>query len=120
MTSPDTTAPSDVSLGPWSGAGIVLRIEEGGARVEFDCAHGSVVEPFAVDSSGRFDLRAQYVQERPGPVRIGEQEKPRTARVSGQITESTMTFTLTAQEPVLTLGPFTLEPGEQGRLHKCR
>src|SRR5436305_423769 len=49
--------------GTWGGAHVRLDAREDGTALEFDCAHGEIVEPFATDAEGRFGLPGTYTRE---------------------------------------------------------
>ena len=70
--------------GEWGGPHIRLIASDAGARVEYDCATGSIDDPLRPDGEGRFESRGSYVEERGGPVLRGEPApKPRPARYRG-------------------------------------
>src|SRR5437660_4586419 len=58
--------------GNWGGNHVGLQATERGARLDFDCAHGAIDEPIALDEQGTFDSRGTYTREAPGPIREGE------------------------------------------------
>jgi hypothetical protein len=102
--------------GSWGGNHVALEVTSSGGTVEFDCAHGTITEPIALDDDGRFDAAGTYVREHGGPVREGE-EDARPARYGGRVQGQTMTLTITvAGESV---GPFELERGRTPRITKC-
>ena len=41
----------------WGGDHIEMEVTKTGARVEFDCAHGTIDAPLRVDSQGAFTLQ---------------------------------------------------------------
>ena len=71
MATPTPSPASRVPPGAWGGTGIALEVTASGARIELDCAHGTIEAPLALDAEGGFDLPGTLVRERPGPVRDG-------------------------------------------------
>ena len=47
-----------VQEGVWGGEHVRMVVREGGADVEFDCAHGQIGATLQADADGRFDLPA--------------------------------------------------------------
>lgn len=114
------TNKASVGVGVWGGAHVRMNVRDGGADVEFDCAHGSLGGPLLPDAEGRFDVEGTYVGEGHGPIRIGREPSARPARYTGRVEGRTMTlrvkFADGSQEP----DAFTLTRGSEGRLWKCR
>ena len=90
-----------------------------GGTVEYDCAHGTIDQPFVADPSGRFDLAGTHTREHGGPIRIGEKEDKRPARYTGMTDRRTMTLTVTLTGTNERIGTFTLTHGQIGRIVKC-
>jgi hypothetical protein len=106
--------------GPWGGDHVRLRVREGGAEVEFDCAHGTLAETLALDAEGRFDVSGTYVREGPGPIRLNRLPSARPARYSGRVEGQTMTLSVKFNDNSQALDALTLARGSEGRLWKCR
>jgi hypothetical protein len=106
--------------GTWGGAHVRLDARADGAALEFDCAHGEIVEPFATDAEGRFDLPGTYTREGPGPIRVGLPRVSRAARYGGRVEGRAMTLTVTLTDNGQTLDTFALTRGSEGHLWKCR
>jgi hypothetical protein len=106
-------------LGSWGGDHIHLILTEAGGRAEFDCARGSVGEPFLVDAEGKFDLEGRYVPEHPGPIHRGETADEHPARYRGSVEGDNMVLTVTVPDRNQSLGPFKLSYGKDARVHKC-
>jgi hypothetical protein len=106
--------------GGWGGEHIRLEVTDGGAEVEHDCAHGTITKPIVLDSDGRFDVRADFVVERGGPVRRDQPPPTRPARYSGRVEGDNMTLSVTLTDTGEDAGTFTLTRGSSGRLMKCR
>ena len=111
---PETGGP----IGTWGGSSLNLTIGAASALLEFDCAHGSIDQPFAADASGRFDLAGTFVAESPGPIRP-DPLPVHPARYSGTTDGLTMTLTITLADTGQVLGPFRLTFGTAGRVFKC-
>jgi len=105
--------------GQWGGPHLEMEVTEAGARLELDCARGSIGEPLNLDAGGRFDLKGTYVQEQPGPEREGEGQEGAPARYKGRVEGKTMTLTITLLEGDRSVGTYTLTRGKRGRLWKC-
>jgi hypothetical protein len=108
-----------VLTGTWGGEHMGLDVSNGGARVEYDCAHGTIDEPMKLDSSGYFDLRGRHVKEHGGPVREDEKSGDQPARYTGRIQDQTMTITVKLAETNEAVGTFTLTHDKTPRIRKC-
>lgn len=107
-----------VARGTWGGEHIVLEVSDRGAEVEFDCAHGQVIQPITPDKHGNFDVAGTVTAEHGGPVRRDEDTPATPARYSGHIDGDTMTLTITlGKENIHT---YTLTRGSHPILRKCR
>ncbi|HVS00531.1 MAG TPA: hypothetical protein VMW27_28170 [Thermoanaerobaculia bacterium] len=107
-----------VPAGTWGGLHAVLEVEEQGARIEYDCAHGTLDGALALDAEGRFAVAGSHTSERGGPVHEGQEPPSRPARYTGSLRGDTLTLTLALDGE--TVGTFTLKRGENGRLVKCQ
>ena len=65
----DTDASPDV----WGGRDISMEVTPQGATLEFDCAHGNVLEPIKANAKGEFAARGTYTPEHGGPIRRDNQ-----------------------------------------------
>ncbi len=110
----------DALTGTWGGEHISLEVTEGGGRVEYDCAHGTIGQKIITDAGGRFEVRGTHVRERGGPVRKGEREDKHPAVYRGQIKGDTMTLTVTESDTGESVGTFTLTLGREPHIVKCR
>ena len=108
-----------VSLGAWGGVHVSLLLTETGGTLEYDCAHGTIDQPFVIDSSGRFQLAGTHTREHGGPIRKDEKPDTHPARYNGAVDGDTMTLTVTLTDSNEVLGAFTLTRGRMARLVKC-
>lgn len=108
-----------VASGVWGGQHIRMQVTESGARIEYDCAHGTIEQPLALDDAGRFEWTGTHVRERGGPVRREDKPDKRPARYTGQVNGKTMTLTVTLTDTDNTLDTYTLTQGDNGLIRKC-
>lgn len=122
------TGGNTVLDGTWGGPEIRLDIAESGAKVEFDCAHGTIDQPFKVDKDGHFDLKGSYQSENGGPAtnvtpskENGEaaERNARPAIYSGTVTDNVMKLKIKLVSSDKPIGTFTLKHGSEARIHKC-
>jgi len=113
---PSTTAGL---IGTWGGDHVRITVGAARAILEYDCAHGSIDQPFAVDPNGRFDLTGTHVVESPGPVSEGNPPAAHPARYTGSTDGRTMTFTVTTTDSGQAFGPFTVTLDAPGRVFRC-
>jgi hypothetical protein len=106
--------------GIWGGEHVRLEVLEGGALVDYDCAHGTIAGDLFTDERGNFSLRGTHVRERGGPVRKGEVEEGHPATFEGRIEGDTMTLTVTESDTGEVVGTFTLAFGRRPHVVKCR
>jgi hypothetical protein len=108
-----------IAEGSWGGMGIRMVITRTGARIEYDCAHGTITEPLRLDAGGRFDLKGLHFPEHGGPIREGEEPRGRPVRYTGHVTGENMTLTVRHEESDTPAGSDKLVRGKTGRIHKC-
>jgi hypothetical protein len=116
---PTSAASASVPSGVWAGEHVVMEVTDVGAKVEFDCAHGTIDEALTLDGGGRFDAVGSFSRERGGPIRAGE-SRTVPARYSGTLKDSTLTVTVVLTESRETVGVFNLKHGAKARLFKCK
>jgi hypothetical protein len=110
-----------VPAGTWGGEHIAMEVSEKGADVEFDCAHGQITQPMALDLRGDFDVAGTFTPEHGGPVRRDENTPPASTRYTGHAAGDTMTLVvILGKEGKEKLGPFTLTRGARPNLRRCR
>jgi hypothetical protein len=105
--------------GPWGALGIAMEVTESGARIEFDCAHGTISESILLDSEGRFDVKGLIFREHGGPIREGEESKGEPVRYVGQVTGDTIMLTIKSEGSDTAIGSYKLVHGKAGRIRKC-
>jgi hypothetical protein len=109
-----------VEPGDWAGRGARLAVDKDSARLELDCAHGSLAA-MTLGEDGRFDVAGGFVREHGGPTRKDEAEDELSARYRGSVRGHTMTLEVVIEgEGGQTVGPFELTLGGTARLMKCR
>lgn len=104
----------------WGGEHVRIEFNDGEARVDFDCAHGTISDPLKTNSEGRFSLNGTYVREGPGTIRRNVPRVSQPARYSGTIKGEEMSLTLTLTNTSQEIGTFTLTRGSEGLIRKCR
>ena len=108
-----------VKNGVWGGQHILMEITESGAQITYDCALGTVDQPFDVNKDGEFDLKGTHTRQRGGPVRSDESPDRHPARYTGRIEGNTMTLTVTLTDTKEPAGKFLLTYGERSELTRC-
>ena len=111
--------PKRVPDGVWGGQHMGLWVERGGARVEYDCANGTIDQPLILDMHGRFNVKGTHFKEHGGPVRVGEQNKGQPVRYTGSLFATTLTITVTLTDTQQIIGTFHLKHNQEPRLVKC-
>jgi hypothetical protein len=104
--------------GPWGGDHVVFTVKDGGASVEFDCAHGTLDHPLKLDDRGQFSVPGTFVLEHGGPIRAGEVLPVHTARYQGRLDRQKVEFTVTI-DGESAQGPFTVTLAKAAKLEKC-
>jgi hypothetical protein len=117
-------APDALIPGVWGGEHIQLTVTESGARIEYDCAHGTVEGKIVVDSQGRFNVYGRHVEEHGGPVRPTEVEEEGASgyrvRLSGRVGGSLLKLTVTRADTREVIGTYNLARDREPLLVKCR
>lgn len=107
-----------LAAGVWGGQHIRLEVTDGGAQIEYDCAHGTIDEPIILDPQGRFEAKGTFTKEQ-GAARIDAVPENSPVRYAGQVKGQTMTLTLKRDESEESSGAYSLTLGSEGRLTKC-
>ena len=121
---PATNLPQgqDASASPdvWGGRDISMEVTPQGATLEFDCAHGNVLEPIKANAKGEFAARGTYTPEHGGPIRRDNPPRDLPATYQGTIHGEAMRLEVLLVDKDHQPEPFTLTRGKAGRLMKCR
>jgi len=96
-----------------------MEVSAAGARLEFDCAGGTIDQPIVLDARGQFDLKGSYTTERGGPRRDGGRTGA-PARYVGRVGGDTMRLTVRLEAEKEPVGVFTLKRDYDTLLTKCR
>jgi hypothetical protein len=120
MKQPTKSKSTRVANGVWGGDHIRLQVSDDGATVEYDCAHGTLAQPLALNAQGQFSVTGTHTNEGHGPIRVGREPSGQAASYTGSLQGPTMTLTVTLTDKQQPLGTFTLTQGSEGRLWKCR
>jgi hypothetical protein len=110
---------ADGLIGTWGGDHVRATVGRASTLLVYDCANGSIDQPFTVDADGRFDLTGTHAVESPGPVRAGDEPVRHPARYTGSTDGKVLTFTVTLTDSNQTFGPFTLALNAPGRVVRC-
>jgi len=96
-----------------------MTVTDLGARLEFDCAGGTIDQPIVLDTSGRFTVKGSYSPEHGGPRR---RESPAAARARylGRVNGDVMQLTVTLESGDERVGTFRLKRDANVLLTKCR
>jgi hypothetical protein len=103
----------------WGGEHIEMEIGRTTARIELDCAHGTIDEPVRPDAKGAFKVKGTFTPERGGPTVEGETPAPK-ATYSGAITDDTMTLRIVVQGQDEHGITYELTRDRRGNVRKCR
>ena len=112
----DTDASPDV----WGGRDISMEVTPQGAAVEFDCAHGNLLEPIKANAKGEFAARGTFTPEHGGPITLANPPRDLPAIYKGTIAGDTMRLEVVLADKDQQPEPFTLTRGKAGRVRKCR
>jgi hypothetical protein len=108
-----------VAVGVWNGEHVSLEVQRDGAVVEFDCAHGSIKQPIALDKDGRFSVRGTFAFEQGGAVTPGGAGGDRPAQYAGRVEGKKMTLTVTLTDNNQTIDTFALTHEGSYQVTKC-
>jgi len=112
------------SLGPsgttWGGEHVRLQVTETGATLEFDCAHGSIIQPVQVQAVGNFTAKGTFTRERGGPVRKDDADQAVPAAYSGTISGDELKLRIAGGPQGAAGGEYLLTRGSTGHLVKCK
>lgn len=120
MANPTQEQDADASSVLWGGRDINMQVTPQGAAVEFDCGHGSVLEPIKANAKGEFAARGTYTPEHGGPITLANPPRDLPAVYKGTIDGDTMHLEVVLADKEQQPQPFTLSRGKPGRVVKCR
>ena len=106
--------------GVWGGRHVRFEVTDGGANIEFDCAHATVEGRIVVDRAGRFSAAGTYYAEHGGPIRADESSNGFPVRLTGRVGGSLMRLTVTRTRTRKSLGTFALARDREPEVFKCR
>jgi hypothetical protein len=114
------TMAASVVTGSWGGNGVLLLATDAGARVEYDCAAGTIDEPLLLNEEGDFVAHGRHVFEPGGPRRLDEPPPiSRPSEYHGSIVEDEMSLTVILLDTGEELGRFRLGRNQPADLEKC-
>jgi hypothetical protein len=105
--------------GVWGGNHIEMAIENGQARIDFDCAGAVINGPLTMDRNGQFTLTGTFTKGSGGPVRKDSMPKEKPARFTGQVRGNTMTLEVTVDDVPGASGKYVLTKGRNGKIYRC-
>lgn len=110
---------TSIAPGNWGAAGVNLLVEDGGVKIEYDCASGEITEKFLIDEQGRFSVSGFYTRLYPGARRVNLPPKRAAARFEGKISGDKMTLKVTLTETGERLEEVVLQRDATGRIRRC-
>ena len=111
---------NDASPDVWGGMHVSLEMNAGGAILEFDCAHGTILQPIKVDAKGEFSVSGTYTTELGGPVQRNNPPRDLPAVYKGRVEGDTMHLEIILADKERMPDPRTLTRGKTGRLVRCQ
>lgn len=109
-----------VQNGFWGGQGIALTVGSASSSFQLDCAHGAIVGPVLLDSSGRFENQGSVTLEHGGAVRPGETFPTYSAQFEGTVGGDVMNLEVRFTSPSGSSDQsYRLFRGDAGSLHRC-
>lgn len=112
------------SLGPagttWGGEHVRLQVTETGARLELDCARGTISQPVQVQAVGNFTAKGTLTSERGGPARKDDPDNVVPAAYSGTISGDELKLRIASGPQDASSGEYLLTRGSAGHLVKCK
>jgi len=111
--------PQRLPAGNWGGDHIGMVVTDASAKIEFDCASGTIDEPIALDRLGRFEKMGTYTQGHGGPIRVDEPPDLHPARYSGSSDGRVLIVTVHLTDTQRQIGTFTAALGRNPFVVKC-
>jgi hypothetical protein len=106
-------------LGKYGGRHLALEVTADGAKLELDCAHGTIDEPLLLDQHGRFEASGIYVREHGGPIKPDEKEDAHPALYRGQVIGRSLTLRISLKDDSTFVSEHAVVHGAPATLHKC-
>ena len=103
----------------WGGDHIEMEVTRTGARIEFDCAHGTIDEPLRADAQGGFKVKGTFTPERSGPTRDDNPPAPK-ATYAGTIHGTVMSLSVVIEGGDARGLSYELTRDRRGNVRKCR
>lgn len=97
-----------------------MEVSALGATLEFDCAHGEILEAIKPNAKGEFSARGTYTPEHGGPIRKDNPPRDLPAVYKGSIDGGVMRLEVVLADKDQAPEPLTLTRGQVGRVMKCR
>ena len=89
----EVSAASAAAVGTWGGDRLQMTVDAQGARLQLDCASGTIGTPLVLDAQGGFSTSGTFEAQQAGPQRADESAAA-AARYSGNIKGDLMTLTI--------------------------
>jgi len=104
----------------WGGRHASMEMSAEGATLEFDCAHGTILQPIKPNAKGEFTVSGTYTPEQGGPVQKNTSANDIPATYKGTVEGDTMQLQIILTGKDQAPPPVTLTRGKAGRVVKCR
>lgn len=109
-----------VEPGTWGNFSVKVVIERNSANFDFNCAEGWITVPLRVDKHKHFREDGEYKRLTHGPIHLGKSPTAEPAIYDGNISGTSMTFTITLTRTKELIGEFKVERGRNAKIIKCR
>jgi hypothetical protein len=109
----------DTSANAWGGDHVRMELTKTGAKLDFDCASGTIDQPLTIPEDGKFQAHGTFIPERPGPVRK-DGNPAAAATYVGTIKGDSMYLEIVLAASKETVGTYQLTRGSPGHVFKCR
>jgi predicted GNAT family N-acyltransferase len=110
----------DSIIGSWAGKHISIEVTGQGAKIEYDCASGTIDKKIILDKNHHFNVLGTHTEEHGGPIRQNEQSNSYPVRLIGRIKGKKMTLIVKRKDNNKIIGSFILVRGQESFLVKCR
>lgn len=104
--------------GDWGGQHVGMSIEGGIARLEYDCASGTIDSWIVPGPEGRFRANGTHMPGQGGPVRVGQIFTTHRAEYIGTVQGDVMELTVRLEDGDV-LGPFSLTQSQPPQITRC-